>query len=229
MTDWWWSPEWLAYERACGREGERARVLAGADWNTRVVDLRRPLDQLWTDVRKSYHSIVSGFDRQVGLTCVSLNPTAFVKACLPLHVREAGRMTRPIESWEIQAGWIRAGKAFALIAMKDAGAEWLAEGIAVDEFGDPCAEADYVVAHALGFVFIIAHGTWAYYMSAAATERNVTHGLIWRAIRLMKERGTETFEIGWQGEAQDDKGKAIEFFRRGFGGTDVPARLERVQ
>lgn len=75
----------------------------------------------------------------------------------------------------------------------------------------------------LGFAAFERNGPWAYYGHEAASVRDVAHLMIWFAIRELKSIGVERLELGWQGQATDEKGKNIEFFRRGFGGVDVPA------
>ncbi len=74
-----------------------------------------------------------------------------------------------------------------------------------------------------GYVYAVRFGAWAYYFSSAATEPNM-HAMIWRLLQECKAEGVRWFEMGWQGEAHDDKGRNIEMFRRGFGGYDIPAK-----
>ena len=62
MTGSWWETErWYAYEDATGSfPGARAAMLFDAPWQTRIVDLQRPDEELWADVRRSYHSLING-------------------------------------------------------------------------------------------------------------------------------------------------------------------------
>lgn len=79
----------------------------------------------------------------------------------------------------------------------------------------------------VAFAYILTVEQAAYYFSAAATIPDVSHALQWHIILQLKAGGAVAYETGWQGEAQTEKGKQIEFFRRGFGGADVAACIDR--
>lgn len=192
---WWDTPEWRGYERACGVEGDRRKVLDAADWQTRVVDLRRPYPELWRDVRRSYHSLIHKAEHQWTIEVCGSGEMAHFKA---LHAAEAGRQTRPDASWDLMAGWVGGGRLLLVGARGHSGA-WMA------------------------FAAFEMHRRWAYYGHAAAAKRDVNHALVWHAMVALKARGIARLEMGWQGQDATDKGQALEFFRRGFGGTDVPA------
>lgn len=198
----WESDQWFTYEMATkDRPGTRAALLADADWQTRVVDLRQPVETLWRDVRRSYHSLVNKLEKDPAFSVAEVeSATLFLEMCRPLHLREAKRDTRPILSWLVQGDWIDARTARCFIA------SW--EGRSV------------------GFAFIAVHGRWAYYFSAASTVPNVQHVIQWRAILALKMAGVECYELGWMDRPGDhEKDRQIAFFKRGFGGFDVPVRL----
>ena len=111
-----------------------------------------------------------------------------------IHELAAERETRPVESWGLMADWLA----------QDQAALWRI-GVAA-------------------FVYVIRYGAWAYYASGASRQQDLNHALIWHAMLGLKARGVRWFEIGWQGQAVDEKGQNIEFFRRGFGGFDIPAQ-----
>mgnify|MGYP001561976968 FL=1 len=94
-----------------------------------------------------------------------------------------------------------------------------------DEKARPVMDARF---DPIGFIYVVIYGEWAYYFSGASIEPNVMHALQWRMIQQLKALGVETYELGWQGEATDEKGQGIEMFRRGFGGVDVPVRDEET-
>lgn len=121
-------------------------------------------------------------------------PAEVAVDCRVIHRQSVGYDTRPLETWLAMAEWVSQGNGLATIS-------WA-----------PCAYA----------YFIIDRG-WSYYASAASLEPNVNHALIWHAMKALKARNVRWLELGWQGHAQDEKGKQIEFFRRGWGGFDVLA------
>jgi hypothetical protein len=207
MVSWWRSEPWLAYERAVGDGYARERLLASADWQTRVLDLRPDEPVLWSGVRKSYRPLINRLRDDSGFGVLSGYSRDLMSTCRRLHTEQAGRETRSRESWEVQAQWLEAGLGICLL------------GFRITE-GEPS------VADVVGFAYIVRSGRWAYYFSAASKEPNVQHALQWAAIKRLKAFGVHYYELGWQGQAEDEKGKQIEFFRRGFGGVDVHANWD---
>lgn len=195
---WWETPQWLAYEEAYKSAVPRVQELAEATWQTRVIDLSLDEAELWRGVRKSYHAIIHKAERDLSIA-EWFAPCA-CEVARDVHRQAAGRETRSSVTWSLMQDWIA-----------------LRRGLMVG------AERKGVHDSALAFVYVIVWGSWAYYASGASLELNVQHALIWRAMKELKARGVRYFEIGWQGHAQDDKGKAIEFFKTGFGGADMPA------
>lgn len=116
--------------------------------------------------------------------------------CKELHAGAAGHQTRPDETWQMMWDWEIEGNGIASIALRG---NW-----------------------PVGFVYFILYKNCAYYASGASLEPDVQHALIWHSILRLMEKGIRSLELGWQGQAQDEKGKAIEFFKAGFGGEDVP-------
>jgi hypothetical protein len=239
LTDWWNSEAWHAYERANRQElGTRARLLASATWQTRVVDLSQDEAALWRGVRKSYHSLVNRLTRQfrertyddrladVPRGCerqVTEGEGAgyIVRTCELLHKADSGRQTRSDETWQLMGEWAETGHGLFVDAM-----DWseppddalvAASPLVVD--GQPLDMGTPMPI--VGFVYFVRNQDWAYYFSAASIRRDVNIALVWWAMLALKARGVRWCELGWQGEAQDDKGRGIEFFRRGFGGTDL--------
>lgn len=203
---WWQSERWRAYEAACGITTGRHEELAAATWRTRVIDLSPPSTELWHGVRKGYRrniSIARGAWDFV--TCGSDAMSAF----LMLHFAGAGRMTRPATSWAMMGDWVDDGHMLLVGARPRPGRP----DVTVQGIGWG------------GFAAFERDGSWAYYGHAASSVRGLGHALIWTGLVALKASGTTRLEMGWQGQAQpgDEKGQAIEFFRRGFGGHDVPA------
>lgn len=197
--DWWTSTRWRDYERVSGVITSRADVLRSAHWLTRVIDLDVDREYLWQGVRKSYRSLIRrASERYEIVYCASDVMSAFER----MHERVSGRQTRSSESWRMMREWVQSGH-LLLVGARD---------------------SDRWVAFA---AFEIWHD-WAYYGHAASEVRDVSHALIWAAMNELKSRGVRVLELGWQHEATDEKGRAIEFFRRGFGGRDTRAAEVRA-
>lgn len=203
MTGFWSTPRWHEYEAAYGDEpGTRAALLASGGWSTRVLDLAPEYGYLWRGVRKSYRSLIHAAERAYDIHAwIGRGSSAQIRDCQAVHLADAGRTTRPQATWDVMARWADAGEAMIVGAYERE------------------APGDCV-----GFAYFVVHGQWAYYFSAATLKKDVNAALVWTAIVALKACGVRTLEIGWQGEAADEKGQAIEFFRRGFGGSDVPVR-----
>lgn len=201
-TSWWTSREWLNYERAYGDEpGTRARLLASADWQTRVIDLTLSEAELWCGVRKSYRSLIRTAERRYQIFLVEA-PLAEQWGMIiqDLHRQAAGRETRPATTWQIMMRWLSTGHGTAVVAV---------------EPGDVVID----------FAYFIRDAEWSYYASAASLERNVHHSVIWTGMLTLKRLGVRWLEMGWMERPGDSKKeRTIIIFKRGFGGVDVPVR-----
>jgi len=220
---WWGTPEWHAYERAYGDvPGTRTRVLQNGRWSTRVVDLSPEERVLWRGVRRSYHAIINRLGREyrpgaeagpqdMCTRSIVCRPTfgagvPLLWAAQRVHQIDAGRVTRPDETWELMGAWVNRGH--GLLAM-------------ANDYHDQHREHSCV-----GYVYFDVWDGWAYYHSAATLRRDVNIGLVWWAMLALKACGVRWCELGWQGQAADAKGLQLEFFRRGFGGVDVALDAE---
>ena len=213
---WWETQQWYEYEEAYGDEpNTRAELLLGAPWQTRIVDLSLSEAELWRGVRRSYHSLINGLGRvfPCGDWAPSLGATGYTSCFYgterqigpmnevrDIHRMEAGGDTRHSDTWKTMTEWLASENALLMLARRD-----LALGV--------------------GYAYFVVYDSWAYYFSAASCEPDLGLALIWWGMLALKARGVRWFEVGWQGEARDGKGAAIEFVRRGFGEHDVPARL----
>lgn len=196
VESWWDTPQWHEYERAYGDEpGTRARLLETAEFSTRVVRLTAP-EQMWCDVRKSYRSLINRFLREHWIQTASKE----IAAARGLHAAEAGRETRPADTWALMATWLEERRGRMVAAFDDDGAM-------------------------VAFAYFIVHGAWSYYGFAAASVPDAGISLVWTGLKALRRMGVEVCELGWQGAATTGKERGIEFVRRGFGGRDVAARL----
>ena len=233
LATFWTTPRWHAYEHAIGHPiGQRSELLETGRFKTRVVDLSQPTHVLWAGVRRSYHALINKQMRTYPLIgneshsfiCYGQGSGSMIRTAQRLHMIDAQRRTRSDESWDCMGNWLCDEEALMtlafhatpfvrtlqpVLALKD-------ESIA----GLPIYDCGWIDS-AVGYAYFIVDGKWSYYSSAATLIRDVNHVLVWQSMLAMKDRGVRWCELGWQGHAADDKGKAIEFFRRGFGGKDV--------
>lgn len=226
---WWWgTTEWECYEIACGLPvGSRRRELAGATWQTRVVDLD-PYDgthaKLWSGIRKSYKSIIHGVERKVAISEVGRDGPAEIamERCRLLHAEQAGRETRPKESWDLMAFWVRNGylRLYCADGIQVEGGP--TNGAAAPGSADGSSPSPSTIS-LVAFAAVYEFEGHAYLGHMASRAPNVNTALCWRAMLGAKGRGIRTFETGWQGQATDEKGRNIEYWRRGMGGVDWPA------
>lgn len=193
----WDTPMWHAYEVAGGVEpGTRSRLLAEAAWSTHVVDLTQPDDVLRSGIRKSYRSGRDSINQVIQRYAITLCQPVDIEAFRWLHLQDAGRVTRPQATWDLMGEWLKSGT--GLLVGAAVGSDWRA------------------------FAYFEVFDGWSFYGHAASLDRPVQHALIWTAMKALKARGVRTLELGWQGEATDEKGLNLEHFKRGFGGVTVP-------
>jgi hypothetical protein len=168
---------------------------------SRVVDLTKPLADHWKKTRKSYHSLINYACREYLLVeDLTGNLMPFAQH---LHRRAAGRTTRLQKTWDLMQRWVKDGHGMLLAAHN--GDHWVA------------------------YAFWIVQWPWAYYASSAiepSFKGEVQHALQWSGMSRLRQRGIQNYEIGWQDMATDQKGKAVEFYRSGFGiGTTNPLQV----
>ena len=109
----------------------------------------------------------------------------------------------PFILMEWQRDWLDDGAGFVVVAETPDGTPW-------------------------GAAYWYVYKGCAYYGSGAYRARDgVAHLVVWESLMALRTAGYMKVDMGAQGTAQDDKGKAIEFFKRGWGGVDVPVRVLR--
>ena len=198
-ASWWSSKEWHCYEKEYGDEpGARSRLLAEATWRTRIMSLDPSEAELWSSVRKSYRSLIHAGEHRYE---IRLGAGLSLLYAQRLHFEAAGCATRSQATWGRMREWIHEDHGVLMMA------------------------TDRGSGEARSYAYFIVNGSWSYYASGASLEDDVQHAVIWRALLALKARGVCVVELGWQGQAPDAKGRGVEFFKTGFGGRDVPARL----
>lgn len=177
--------------------------------NTQIMDLTLPLDRLWGGIRKGHKYDINrgGKYYQVHIYDKDNPDKKAFDLYRILHHKAAGRVTRPIETFEMMYDWILSG-------------EGMLCGVSKDE-------------RFAGFSYIYLYKNAAYYGSASddpdfETAVPISHIIQWNVINWLKEKGYTTYEMGLQqfGPSFCDipmpKDLTISFFKRGFGGKAVP-------
>lgn len=177
--------------------------------NTQVVDLSIASERLWGALRKGHKYDVNrgrkAFDIHI-YDKTNADKGIFDMYRL-LHHKAAGRITRPLETFEMMYDWILEGNGMLC-------------GVSI--------EGVYA-----GFSYIILYKDGAYYASASddpdiITDIPIGHVIQWSVIGWLKNKGYRKYEIGQQQfgpqmyDVPSTKELSISFFKRGFGGLTVP-------
>lgn len=181
----------------------------------------------------AWHAYEIAYGDEPGTRSRLLASATFSTQVIDLTQSEADLWTGVRKSYKSKIHWAERQRDISLT--EDPVAVGMARAIHIEKAGRETRPmgtwilmADWLVAHQAllvmapkSFAYFIIHRDWAYYGYAASLEPDVNAALVWTAIKALKTRGITQLEMGWQGQATDDKGKQIEFFRRGFGGVAV--------
>ena len=176
--------------------------------NTQIIDLTQSLETIRSAVRKGHNYDINRGVKELEVVAFgkdSASQSDFDRY-RELHHKAAGRITRPMATFDMQYHWIRQGDAVL--------------------FGAKLGE-EYV-----GFSYVFTYKKRAYYGSACSdpeySHMPIGHFLNWRTIEWLKEHDYKYYEIGLQQYAwstydfpSPDEVR-ISFFKRGFGGFTVP-------
>lgn len=177
--------------------------------NTQVLELTVDSNQIYKNIRKGHRYDIHKGEKTFEVNIYDKNNITkeiFDQYRL-LHHKAAGRVTRPLITFEMMYHWILEGKAIL------------------------CG-ASYKGKH-VGFALINIYKKGACYSSAsddpdAETDVPTSHVMQWRVINWLKENGFRIYEIGVQQfsaqlyDFPSQKDKTISFFKRGFGGLTAP-------
>lgn len=164
-----------------------------------VIDLRRREEEIHSDLRQSYKSLVNQGERELSwvfMTKDNVDESLF-KEFQDFHEREAGRKTRSDESWQCQLEMIRSGCA---------------------ELGVGKLDGHGMVSSAL----FTDHGDVTMYAVAVYKrdlfEMPLAHYNVYSGIMRAKERGQRLFSLGriFTRDAVSDKEFNIGKFKKGF-------------
>jgi hypothetical protein len=174
---------------------------------TQVLNLVGDEQDLLRDMRKGHRADIARAAKLIQATVLdehTITQERFDNYRL-LHCKAAGRVTRPLATFQMMLEWIRSGQAILCAATLD--------------------DKD------VGFALVSVYKDGAYYSSSCEDpEFNhlpIGHLLQWRVMQWLKEHGIRRYEIGLQSFGDQvhstisEKEVKIGFFKRGFGGQTV--------
>lgn len=176
--------------------------------NTRIVDLSIGTDEIWAAIRRSYRQDIERATESLEVDIYDARTVtrAIVERYREMHIQAAGQQPRPDSTYEFQFDWIDEGNAFLAIATSNGA---------------------YV-----GVSYFITYKGNVFYFSSARDDQldgvAVGHHIQWEAMKYMMEQGYRFYELGRQRfettipEFPQKKVVNIDFFKRGFGGSDYP-------
>ena len=175
--------------------------------NTQVIDLTQDTAAIHSAMRKGHDYDIDRGLKQLSSIVFSTDIISpiFDYYC-ELHHKDAGRITRPQSTFDMQFDWTKQGYAILVAAF----------------YNHKC----------VGFAHISTYKNKAYYGSACSdpeySHLPIGHALTWKTIEWLKEHGFKYYELGWQKygnqpyDLPSKKEIEISFFKRGFGGFTVP-------
>jgi len=165
------------------------------------VDLSSPIEKIKSLFRDSYKSLVNSGEKiwnvEVLSGCIEKNVWDEFRA---LHLAVSGRITRSIESWDLQFHSVRHGDSF-LVALRNAAGKMVGAGL----FTTTKDEGSYAVG-------VYDRGLF---------DKPVGHVVQFRAIKEMQKRGCRWYFIGRRFYPSDqpnpsEKELSISNFKEGF-------------
>ncbi len=175
---------------------------------TQVIDLSKPEEQLMRELRNDHYRNIRRAERIMSVSVFdssSITAEQFERYRL-LHAKAAGRITRPVSTFQMMHRWIQ-------------------DGLAVLS----CATLE---GRDVGFTLTSIYKDGAYYSSGCNdpefNDLPIGHLLQWRTTQWLKTHSIRHFEIGAQfygpqtHAVVSDKERNISYFKRGFGGLTVP-------
>ncbi len=173
---------------------------------TRIIDLSQSKDDLKRAIRKSYHSLINwGLNSmEIEIHDKSNIKWNIIEEFRDLHIKEARKETRSIDTWKKQFEAISLDLAFCITARLD--------------------------QELVSAAYFLCPDKICYYGSSASRrdlfDKPLSHAIIWKAILESKRRGDHLFNIGSTYEYKfnklaTNKEKNIAYFKEGFGGNLV--------
>lgn len=181
-----------------------------ASINTRVIDLRNTLEEIKRNIRKSYVSLINKGLKKYNFKVMNFENAEFklFKNYIDIHQKAAGFSTRSIETFNTQFEAIKKNFATLIFTFLDK------KIIQINYFN-----------HVNGYVF---YSSNANNKDFDKLEAYSNHSSIYFAIQYFKKIKYNYFDIGFQRfsnqilENTVKKLIDISFFKRGFGGKNIP-------
>ena len=143
------------------------------------------------DLRKTEEQLHSQIRKSYKSLCnKSEVEFSVVEVLKNIHKEMHGKETRNSETWKLQDKMVSSGNAFVL-----------------GDKAETAAALFYYNKHS------------AYYACSASRDEGKTHPIIWQAIKILKEKGCKTLELGEQHYFGHEKNVNISRFKSGFGGA----------
>lgn len=175
---------------------------------TQVIDLAKPEEQLFRELRNDHRRDIKRAEKIISISIFdrsNITSDQFERYRL-LHLKAAGRSTRPRSTFEMMHRWIQDGLAVLSCAVLE--------------------------GRDIGFTLTSVYKDGAYYSSGCNDPQfnhlPIGHILHWRIMNWLKAHDIRYYEIGLQQYASQPhclvskKDWNIAYFKRGFGGYTVP-------
>jgi len=154
-----------------------ARVLSNApdwfvgDWSTVVVDLEKPQDTLWHDLRKSYRSTIKAAHWTCEAVTGGIERWDEYEAC---H-KAAAKRPRSQATYNHMRDWVKSGHGRIAVVLDQ---------------NQACVAA----------TLALTYKNHAYYASGPSVVRGMQHACQWAMIKDLQDQGMRWYEIGWTGQ-----------------------------
>lgn len=185
---------------------------------TNIVDLRLPEDEILRRMRKGHKAAVKQVMKESGYRIDIFDSSNITKDKLlrfkEIHKIDAGRQTRTDASWDCMYKWVADGMGILVMLWLD-------------------AIQDYSAA-----ALIMTYKKSAYYASFATLDTFALGGhggdiIQWEAIKYMKSKGLEIYEMGDNYFCLDEsessnKLREIAKYKKGFRSAEIPKLTFRL-
>ena len=185
----------IIWEQICMELDGRASVV-----HDLYVDLSLPIDEIHRALRKSYQSLLNEGERLWKIDVLDHVSHEDFDEYRLLHQAVAGRVTRPLGTWDLQRESINSGDGF-LVTLRDDSGRMIGGGL----FSLSMHEGLYAVG--------------AY--DRSLFDKPVSHVVQWTAIKHLKELGRRWHYVGqrfYPGDMRTptEKELSIAYFKEGF-------------
>ena len=176
--------------------------------STAIIDLSLNTEDLWSNLRKSFKSLINNGKDKFNIFIMDYNNPDFEihENYRKLHHKTSGRVTRSKETFDLQFDMLKEDNAI-LIGLQD---------------NNKFIAFSYFLHNKQGVVYASSSDDPDF-----ETDIPLEHCIIWTAIEYYKKRDINYLEIGLQQfghqifDHPNQKDLNISFFKRGFGGNIV--------